>query len=82
MKTASVLNALSEFTSDICASQFARATQRMHAAKQQVEVAHAERRAALLTLREQGWTYQRIADVIGITPQAVEAILRTRKKGS
>lgn len=79
MNSSGLVNALSSLEADICASRFAAASQRMAHAKQQVEEAYVERRAALVTLREHGWTYQQIGDLVGITRQGAEHILRTRK---
>ena len=69
-----------ETVDTIAASRFKRETERMYAARAVVEEAASHRRAAAQELRDLGWTYQRIADLIGGNAQNIHRLLTRTKK--
>lgn len=80
--TAVWANTLAEFDADICSARFAHETQRVKKLRELVELAAAERREAVLALRERGWTLARIGEIVGITPQGVKEILMRGTKNA
>lgn len=57
------------------------ATVRMEHARQNIYVLADTRTECVHVLREHGWTYAAIADMIGLTPQAVAKIARRWNNG-
>lgn len=65
----------------LAAARFKRETARMHTAQKVVEEAAHNRRVAAQELRDLGWTYQRIADLIpGGHVQNIHRLLNNPRK--
>ena len=68
------------FQATVTAARLSRENKRVQALLDAAGESREQRRELMITLRDQGWTLQKIGDVLGLSPQSVRQMIQYKPK--